>query len=93
LDSSDTYNGDDAQHFLQEWRMAKDHYSEATWKNDQLESHLEDSQATLLIAEEETNVARARLAESDVVVAGKRYSKKTFISISTIFVLIAPLFP
>ena len=72
--------------------MAKDHYSEATRENGQLESHLEASQAALLAAEEEANAARARLAESDAMVAGKMNSKKTLISISTIFLLIAPLF-
>ena len=73
--------------------MTKDHYSEATQENGQLESHLEASQATLLAVEEETNAARARLAEFDTTVAGKRNCKKTFVSISTVFVLIAPLFP
>jgi len=72
--------------------VAKDRYSEATQENGQLESRLEASQAALLATEEEANAARAWLAESDAMVAGKRNSKKTFISISTIFVLIAPLF-
>ena len=72
--------------------MAKDHYFEATQENGQLESCLEASQAALLAVEEETNTARARLAGSDSMVAGKRNSKKTFVSISTVFVLIAPLF-
>ena len=72
--------------------MAKDRYSEATWDNGQLESRLEASQATLLTLEEEANAVRARLAKSDALVAGKRNSTKIFISISTVFVLIAPLF-
>ena len=78
-DSSDSYTGDDARRFLQEWRAAKDRYSEATWENGQLEIRFEDSQAALLAAEEETNAARARLAESDAMVAGKMDSKNTFI--------------
>ena len=73
-------------------RAAKDCYSKATQENGQLESHLEASQATLLAAKEEANAARARLAESDAMVAGKGNSKKTFISIYTVFVLIAPFF-
>ena len=32
-DSSDSYTGDDAQRFLQEWRAAKDHYFKATQEN------------------------------------------------------------
>jgi len=50
------------------------------------------SQAALLATEEETNAARAWLAESDAMVVGKRNSKKTFILISTVFVLIPTLF-
>ena len=91
-DSSDSYNGDDARCFLREWRAAKDRYSEATWENGQLKSHLEASQATLLATEEEANATQAWLAESDAIVVGKRNSKKTFVSISTVFILIAPLF-
>ena len=91
-DSSDFYNADDARCFLWEWRAAKDHYSEATQENSQLESCLEASQATLLATEEEANAVQARLVESDATVAGKMIFKKTLISISTVFVLIAPLF-
>ena len=57
-----------------------------------IEIHLEASQATLLAAEEQASAARAWLAESYAMVAGKMNSKKTLISISTVFVLIAPLF-
>ena len=92
LDSSDSYNGDDARHFLQEWRAAQDHYSEATRENGQLEIRLGASQATLLAAKEEANIARTRLAESNAMVVGKTNSKNTFILISTFFILIAPLF-
>ena len=91
-DSSDSYNGDDTWCFLQEWRAAKDCYSKATQDNGQLESRLKASQATLLATEEEANAAWARLADSDAIVAGKRNSKKTFVSISTVFVMIAHLF-
>ena len=72
--------------------MTQDRYSEATRENDQLEIRLEASQAALLTAKEEASAARAWLAESDAMVVGKMNSKKTLISISTVFVLIASLF-
>ena len=91
-DSSDSYNGDDAWCFLQEWRAAKDHYSEATQENYQLEICLKASQATLLATEEETNIARAWLAKSSAMVAGKMDSKKTFVHIFSTIVLTVSLF-
>ena len=81
LDSSDSYTGDDAQCFLQEWRVAKDRYSEATQENGQLEIRLEASQA-----------ARAQLAESNAMVKGKMDSKKTSVLIFSTFVLIVYFF-
>ena len=75
-DSFDSYNGDNTRHFLQEWRVIKDRYSKATQENGQLESHLKASQATLLATKEEANIARAWLAESDAMVAGKMNPKK-----------------
>ena len=72
--------------------MAQDRYSEATWENGQLEIHLGASQAALLAIEEETNAVRARLAESDAMVAGKMDSKNTFTLICIVFTLIALLF-
>ena len=89
---SDSYNGEDARPFLQEWRAAKDHYSEITWENNQLKIRLEASQAALLAAEEETNVARAQLAKYDAMVAGKMDSKKTSVLIFSTFVLTVSLF-
>ena len=74
-DSSDSYNGDNARRYLHEWRMAQNHYSKATWENDQLEICLRVSQATLHMAEEEASAVRAWLAESDTMVAGKINSK------------------
>ena len=91
-DSSNSYTGDDTWHFLQEWRVAKEHYSKATWENGQLEICLEASQAGLLTAKEETNAARAWLAKSDAMVAGKIDSKKTLVLIFSTFVLIVSLF-
>ena len=75
LDSSDSYNSDDARRFLREWRVAQDRYSKATQENDQLEIRLGVSQAALHAAEEEASVVRARLAESDAMVAGKMNSR------------------
>ena len=54
-DSSDSYNGNDARCYLHEWRMAQNHYSEATWENGQLEIRLGVSQAALHAAEEEAS--------------------------------------
>jgi len=54
-DSSNSYNGDDARRYLHEWRMAQNHYSEATWENGQLEIRLGVSQAALHMAEEEAS--------------------------------------
>ena len=90
--SSDFYNGDDARHFLLEWRAAQDRYSEATRENGQLEIRLEVSQAALHTAEEEASAARARLAESDAMVAGKMNSSNASILISIASILIALLF-
>ena len=70
-DSSDSYNGDNAQHYLHEWRMAQNRYSEVTWENGQLEIHLGVSQATPHAVEVEASAVRAWLAESDAMVVGK----------------------
>ena len=86
-DSFDSYNGDNARRYLHEWRMAQNRYSEATWENGQLEIHLGVSQATLHVAEEEASAVRARLAESDAMVAGKMNPMKAFVLTSIIFIL------
>ena len=91
-DSSDSYNGDDAQRYLHEWRMAQNCYSEATWENGQLEIHLGVSQAAFHAAEEEASTVRAWLAESDAMVAGKMNSRNASTLISTTFILIVFLF-
>ena len=61
-DSIDSYNNDDARHFLQEWRAAHDHHYEATRGNGLLEIRLGVSQAALHATEDEVSAARARLA-------------------------------
>jgi len=87
-DSSDSYNGDDAQRFLREWRVAQNCYSEATRENGQLEIHLRVSQATLHAVEEEASAIRPRLAKSDATVTGKKNLRDASILISTILILI-----
>ena len=87
-DSSNSYNSDDARRFFQEWRAAEDCYSEAIRNNCQLEIHLGVLQAALNAAKEEASAIRARLAESDAIVAGKMSSMNASIPISTVFVLI-----
>ena len=86
--SSNSYDGDDAQRFFQEWRSAKDRYSEAIRNNCQLEIRLGVFQAALNAAEEETSTVQARLAESDAAVAGKTNSRNASILVLIIFVLI-----
>ena len=61
-------------------------------KNGQLEIRLGVSQAALHAAKEEASAVRARLAESDAMVAGKMDSRSTFTMISTVFILIFLLF-
>ena len=80
LDSSDSYNGDDARHYLHEWRMDQNHYFEVTWEAGQLEIRLGVFQAALHVAEEEASAVRAWLAESEATVAGKMNSMKAFYS-------------
>ena len=58
--------------------MAKNHYSEVTWENGQLEIHLRVSQAALHAAEEEASAVRAQLTKSNAMVAGKMNSMKAF---------------
>ena len=55
--------------------MAQNCYSEVTWENGQLETHLGVSQAALHVAEEEASAVRAWLPVSDAMVAGKINSK------------------
>ena len=92
LNSSDSYNGDDARRYLHEWRMAQNRYFKATWENGQLEIRLEVSQAALHAAEEEASAARARLAKSDAMAAGKMNPMKAFVLTSIIFILTIFLF-
>ena len=73
---------------LQEWRAAKDCYSEVIQNNGQLEIRLGVFQAALNAAEEEASAIRAWLAESNAVVAGKMSSMNISILVSIAFVLI-----
>lgn len=74
-DSSDSYNGDDARHYLHERNEAMDRYSEATRENWRLELALSASQAALAAVEGEIGAVRAKLAESDARIAGKIFNK------------------
>ena len=91
-DSFDSYNGDDAQRYLHELRMAQNRYSKVTWENDQLEILLGVSQAALHAAEEEASAVRAWLAKSDAMAAGKMNPMKAFVLTSIIFILTVFLF-
>ena len=86
--SSNSYDGDDARRFFQEWRAAEDRYSEVIRNNGQLEIRLGVFQTALNPAEEEASAIRARLAESDAAVASKMNSMNVSISASIDFVLI-----
>ena len=88
LGSSNSYDGDDARHFFQEWRVAEDRYSEVIWNNGQLEIHLGVLQVALNAAKEAASAVRVRLAKSDAAVAGKMSSMNVSILVSVAFVLI-----
>ena len=83
--SSNSYDGDDARRFFQEWRAAEDRYSEVILKNGQLEIRLGVLQAALNAAEEEASAVRGRLVESDATVAGKMSSTNVSIAFVLIF--------
>jgi hypothetical protein len=70
-DSSDSYNSNDASRYLREWRMVENRYTEATWENSQLETHLRVAKVALHATKEEACATRARPAETDAMVAGK----------------------
>lgn len=74
--SSDSYNGNDARCFLQEWRVAQDRYSKVTQENGQLKARLRVIDVALHTAEEETRAPRARLAEADAMVVCKFHCSK-----------------
>jgi hypothetical protein len=57
VDSSDSYNGDDARCFLWEWRMDMDHYSKMTQESGGLKTHLRVIEVALHAVEEETSTA------------------------------------
>ena len=92
LPTSDSYNGDDARHYLHEWRMAQNRYSEATWENGQLKICLGVYQAALNATKEKASAVRAWLSESNAAVAGKMSSINASILISSVFILIVVLF-
>jgi len=71
IDSTDSYNRDDAQHYLYEWDEALGHHWEATQEIERLEATLPASQTALTAIEGESSTTPARLADSDARVAGR----------------------
>ena len=57
--SSNSYDGNDARSFFQEWRAAEDRYSKEIRNNGQFEIHLGVFQVALNAAEEEASIVRA----------------------------------
>ena len=57
--SSNSYDGNDAWSFFQEWRAAEDRYSKEIRNNGQFEIHLGVFQVALNAAEEEASAVRA----------------------------------
>ena len=49
VDSSNLYNGDDAQHYLREWDEALGHHWEETQETEHLEAALAGSQTALVV--------------------------------------------
>ena len=59
IDSMDSYNGDDAQHYLYKWDKALGHHWEVTQETKCLEAALAASQTALAAVEGESSIARA----------------------------------
>jgi hypothetical protein len=57
-DSSDSYNGDDARHYLCGWNEVLGRYREVVQESERLEATLTTSQVTLATVEGESNVSR-----------------------------------
>ena len=68
--SGDSYNGDDARHYLRWCKGTRNLYSEATREIVRLQLCLEVTQAALTAAEGEASTARVMLSAADGRVAG-----------------------
>ena len=71
IDSTISYNGDDARRYLYEWDKVLGHHWEVTQETEHLEAALATSQTTLTTMEGESSVAWVWLADSDARVVGR----------------------
>lgn len=71
VESSDSYNGVDARHYLYEWDEALGRCWEADQEHEHLVEALAASQTALATVEGESGLTRARLADSDARIAGR----------------------
>lgn len=69
--SANSYNGDDARHFLHQWNETCNLYSGTTREIGRLELCLDATQAALLAAKGETSAIRTMPANADARVVGK----------------------
>ena len=75
VDSSDSYNGDDARCYLHKRDEALGHHWDATKEIERLEAALAASQTTLAAVEGESSAAWAWLAESNARVVGRIFRR------------------
>ena len=85
--SFDSYNEDDARHYLHERHEALGRCWEVAQETEHLEAALIASQTALATVEGESGAARARLAESDARVAGKIFRRDPVL---LVFCLVMP---
>ena len=85
IDSTDSYNGDDARHYLYELDEALGHHWEVTQETEHLEAALAASQTALAIVEGESSAARARLADSNARVVGRTLKRNPALSPSLFY--------
>ena len=79
IDSTDSYNGDDAWCFLHERDKVLGHHWEATQENERREAALVASQTSLATVEGESSAVQAGLADFDARVAGRFPQKQLYI--------------
>jgi hypothetical protein len=77
IDSTDSYNGDDAWCYLYEWDKALGGHWEVTQETERLEAAMAASQTTLAAVEGESSAARVWLADSDAKVVGRILRRNT----------------
>ena len=74
-DSSNSYNGDDAQRYVHEWDEVLGRHWEATQETERLEATLAASQTAFAIVEGESSAVWVRLAVFDARVVGRIHRK------------------